>query len=618
MNKSCLISLLLVAATAFNANAAPPEVPLTVTIRGDGAVTSDRVGINCPTDCDEAYKKNTKITLTATANSNSSFLGWGDGACSGTTPTCAIRIKKPLVVTALFDTSAVVYPAPVSPDAELIRARMEILLDYLDSSGYAQMLPFDEHVVLVYQHAQNRPPTPLEFYLLTRLHEQIGLTRSAALSVALRGERLRPTLEQCLEFLARVDMEDFRSDAGIRQRARELAHVSPNELLKALEPADSAVPVPSARMPGKKPPPEPTPFNVYFGYLHAHSELSDGEGSPLEAYTYAHEQGQLDFFALTDHGEQLDIWPWEEKWDKLRGAAEQTYQPGIYATLWGFEWSSPAEGHISVINSTDYTSVWDSSSLADFYAWVAGRQGAFARFNHPGEYDDLGIEFQHLALDSEVRAQMVGIETWNGNDGFDVYYYAGSWSDSYSFWDVGNRNGWQLGALGGQDNHHRDWGTLNAFRTAVQAAELTREAVVDAYRDRRFYATEDRDLYLDFRCQGHPMGSRLANVARVFEVIACDASGDLFREVRFYRNGDLRDSRLVFDSVLDPQHYFGNWDLPASGCIRAVFSDAAATDADYYYVIVQQDDDFDGNGRNDEAISSPIWVEGTAKPGRRP
>ncbi len=505
----------------------------------------------------------------------------------------------------------------VSPNAELVRARMEKLLDYLDSPGYKQMLPFDEHVVLVYQHAQNRPPTPLEFYLLTRLHEQIGLARSTALSVALRGEHLRPTVEQCLEFVGRVDMGDFRSDAGIRQRARELAHVSPEELLKALEPADSAVLIPSAQMSGKKPPPEPTPFNVYFGYLHAHSELSDGEGSPLEAYNYAHEHGQLDFFALTDHGEELDIWPWEEKWDKLREAAEQTYQPGIYATLWGFEWSSPAEGHISVINSNDYTSVWDSSSLADFYDWVAGRQGAFARFNHPGEYDDLGTEFRHLALDSGVRGQMVGIETWNGNDGFDVYYYAGSWSDSYSYWDVGNRNGWQLGALGGQDNHHWDWGTQNAFRTAVQAAELTREAIADAYRNRRFYATEDRDLYLDFRCQGNPMGSQLANVARNFEVIACDASGDVFREVRFYRNGDLRDNRLAFDSVLDPQQYFANWYLPASGCIRTVFSDATATDADYYYVIVQQHDDFDGNGRNDEAISSPIWVEGTAKSGRR-
>jgi hypothetical protein len=29
----------------------------------------------------------------------------------------------------------------------------------------------------------------------------------------------------------------------------------------------------------------------------------------------------------------------------------------------------------------------------------------------------------------------------------------------------------------------------------------------------------------------------------------------------------------------------------------------------YYYVIVTQGDDNDGNGRNDEAISSPIWIE---------
>ncbi|NIO07793.1 MAG: hypothetical protein GTO40_07205, partial [Deltaproteobacteria bacterium] len=40
-------------------------------------------------------------------------------------------------------------------------------------------------------------------------------------------------------------------------------------------------------------------YNTYFGYLHAQSELSDGEGNPLEAYINAREEGELDFFALT-------------------------------------------------------------------------------------------------------------------------------------------------------------------------------------------------------------------------------------------------------------------------------------------------------------------------------
>jgi len=146
--------------------------------------------------------------------------------------------------------------------------------------------------------------------------------------------------------------------------------------------------------------------------------------------------------------------------------------------------------------------------------------------------------------------------------------------------------------LGAEDNHRGNWGTVNEFRTAILAEELTREAIIDGYRNRRFYATEDKDLKLDFRVQGYPMGSRLSGVDhRTFEVAACDGSNDTFGEVRFYRNGVLMQTRIVD----------GN-------CIAVSFNDSFVAAA-YYYVIVQQNDDNDGNGRNDEAISSPIWIQ---------
>jgi hypothetical protein len=188
--------------------------------------------------------------------------------------------------------------------------------------------------------------------------------------------------------------------------------------------------------------------------------------------------------------------------------------------------------------------------------------------------------------------QMVGIETWNGNNSFDEYYYAGGWEGNDSYWDEGNLKGWYLGALGGQDNHHPHWGTLNDFRTAVLAEGLTREQIVDAYRNRRFYVTEDKDLYLDFRCKGYPMGSRLSGVRRKFVVKARDRSGDTFKRVRLYRNGILLKKKTV-----------------SGKRIRVRFKDLSRTGPDYYYVIVRQNDDSDGNGRNDEAISSPIWID---------
>ena len=52
-------------------DAAPPAVVRVVTIavtgNGSGTITSNPAGINCGTDCTEAFPEGTSITLTATA-----------------------------------------------------------------------------------------------------------------------------------------------------------------------------------------------------------------------------------------------------------------------------------------------------------------------------------------------------------------------------------------------------------------------------------------------------------------------------------------------------------------------------------------------------------------------
>ena len=126
------------------------------------------------------------------------------------------------------------------------------------------------------------------------------------------------------------------------------------------------------------------------------------------------------------------------------------------------------------------------------------------------------------------------------------------------------------------------------------ATELTRRALTEAYRARRFFATEDSDLVLDVRCQGYPMGARLAGGPRVFTVTASDRGGDAFEELRLYRNGELIEMRAV------------------SGLrVEEPFDDSRRSGDDYYYVIVRQTDDADKNGCNDEALSSPIWIDGS-------
>lgn len=482
----------------------------------------------------------------------------------------------------------------VPQDAEAVQAGMSRIISVLDAPGHMKAVSKGEDVVLAYQLAQGREPTPEEFIVLSELYGGPGITPSQVLAAALRGKGGEATWAQCREFLNTAKQEDFQGSPGMRATAERLARTCATAVAGMLEAKGPYALTPASAAKAATVPPVPNEeYNVYLGYFHAHSGLSldAARTTPLQAYTYARDVGHLDYFSLTDHAEFLVLWPWDHKWQQLKDAAAATYAPGHFVTLWGFEWSNPVLGHINVLNSTDMTSSLENFRLPDFYYWLAGRPAAFGTFNHPGLYNALGLELAHLKRYDPLVDQMAGIEVANGNDGFDRYYYSGSWDTDISYWDTGNLNGWRLAPVIGQDNHQPDWGTMNSFRTAVLAKELTRESIIDAYENRRFYATENSNLHLDFRCSGFPMGSSLQQAPRTFTVKASTAAGEAFEQIRLFRNGALIQTQAVEGNP-----------------VEATFSDAGRSGGDYYYVIVTENVDTDGNGRNDEAISAPIWI----------
>jgi probable HAF family extracellular repeat protein len=75
---------------------------LTVTKTGTGIVTSSPTGINCGTDCSNAYAANTSVTLTATPGTGYKFSSWS-GACSGTSTKCTLSMNASKVAKATFE-----------------------------------------------------------------------------------------------------------------------------------------------------------------------------------------------------------------------------------------------------------------------------------------------------------------------------------------------------------------------------------------------------------------------------------------------------------------------------------------------------------------------------------
>jgi hypothetical protein len=86
---------------------APPTVyydMLRVTIAGDGGgtVTSDPAGIDCGTDCSDAFLQGSTVTLTAVPEPGSTFVGFTGADCTGSGATCTVTMSRPQRVTAEF------------------------------------------------------------------------------------------------------------------------------------------------------------------------------------------------------------------------------------------------------------------------------------------------------------------------------------------------------------------------------------------------------------------------------------------------------------------------------------------------------------------------------------
>jgi len=74
---------------------------------GAGQVTSSPAGISCGAICSASFDANTSVTLSASANAGSVFVGWG-GACSGTASTCTVLMSQAQAVSASFEPQTLV------------------------------------------------------------------------------------------------------------------------------------------------------------------------------------------------------------------------------------------------------------------------------------------------------------------------------------------------------------------------------------------------------------------------------------------------------------------------------------------------------------------------------
>ena len=111
---ACVVTMSAVEAVTATFTAATTNFALTVTEAGTGTgtVSSAPEGIACPETCTANFASGTKVALTPTGTSGSTFAGWS-GACTGTGG-CMVTMSAAEAVTATFNASgtAVVITVP--------------------------------------------------------------------------------------------------------------------------------------------------------------------------------------------------------------------------------------------------------------------------------------------------------------------------------------------------------------------------------------------------------------------------------------------------------------------------------------------------------------------------
>jgi len=100
---TCPVPLGSAAAVVANFDTLRHVITVTTVGNGTGTVTAASVGINCPGTCMATVDHGTSVTLTAAAQSGSTFLGWS-GACTGT-GVCTLTVEGAVQLSAAFGQS---------------------------------------------------------------------------------------------------------------------------------------------------------------------------------------------------------------------------------------------------------------------------------------------------------------------------------------------------------------------------------------------------------------------------------------------------------------------------------------------------------------------------------
>lgn len=369
------------------------------------------------------------------------------------------------------------------------------------------------------------------------------------------------------------------------------------------------------------------PFKLFFGTNHSHTKYSDGGrvlgdhskypkqvATPTDAYEYARDKGKLNFLGITDHNHMLDKTckgcsdkRVKERYEESLKEARDVSVADKFLGIYGMEWGKYEPGHVNLYNQTRIFNWGEEpkhvdvaeSAYADLYKAMEDKDnqvdgGSVLCFNHPKPGD-----FDNLRKPKVTPDSVTGIAIMNGpshtsHNNFDGR--AALFDDQY---DKALGIGWRVGPEAHQDNHYINYGTASTNRTVVlipKSEQFTLATYIKALKNRRFYASQDRNAHLYFSANlgANFIGDVIESSTAVpVEVEVFDPSDEDVKSIEIIGGQVTGKTSTVTDKVLQSVN---------QDTLSAAIPRKPQGQRWFYYVHVTQKD-------GDSIWSAPIWVD---------
>jgi hypothetical protein len=343
-------------------------------------------------------------------------------------------------------------------------------------------------------------------------------------------------------------------------------------------------------------------FNVFWGEIHGHTEMSDGSGGFEEMFRHARDEGRQDFAAAADHACYFT----DNEWEWMQDIVNSYNERGSFVALLGYEWAGK-QGHRCIYAR--------GRSLDLFRGMCAGEDTLDVVYDHFHDDDNVVAGPHHTGANGRMEMHDPNTERF---------------IEIYSMWGASDRIGapkaplfpgknplpaheWlnrgaMLGFTGGGDCHegksgwtpddpHGQGSALHAFArqlryrcglTAAPMPELRRRHLIDALRERKTWATTGARILLEFEVSGVPMGDE--GEADEIEVTARVHGVEELQRLEIIRDGDV-----VWTEEIEGLDAELEWSDPEPVEGRTWL----------YLHVIQRD--------GEEAWSSPVWLNGREK-----